>query len=215
MYTKTDIVNMALVRLSLPTVSEVSDNPDAELFYEHVVRKLLECYQWNWAVTYDCLPLLDESPKGGYEKAYLFPTAPCEALRILLAGPDAQGECNCDQLYHCEQDGWEIRNLVRDNCGEKEKIKAIVTNYGAPLHVAYIARVDEDMFSDLFVEMVYLKLAIELSAKYVSSTQTHQTLTADLARATKKAKRIDALQSTNKPKKYAGVKEPLFRRGGF
>lgn len=169
-----DIANLALDHLGQDSVSTL-ENPTetnaiiAARWYDQTRRGLLREYVWNFAKKRRVITRTG-TPAFDFEDAYLLPT---DFLRFLSIG----GDIEQDQIFDYDIEG---RNIILNNGGTSS------------LKLRYIADItDVTKFDPLFVEILALKLALNMSYKITLKKGVVQQVNQKLALELPKAVTID------------------------
>jgi len=179
-----DIANSALTKLGESRIMALTDNVKAarEVNAIYTLRRdaLLRAYNWNFAMKRASLPALATAPDWGYAYAYQLPS---DCLRVtqvndyftipgfgdFIGGPD-------DQPYKVEG-------------------QTIVTDFGAPLKVRYIRRVDNaGEFDVLFNEVLAYDIAYEICYAITQPNSKQQELRDGKKNALLMAVRANAIE---------------------
>jgi hypothetical protein len=164
MASEVEIANRALTKLGAARIiSFGDDNKQARSIssmFDIVRDSELRAHIWSFSVKRVALPALVSTPDWGYDLQY---EVPSDYLRLLQVNDFYNGPSLDD-----------YRNAATaDYVLEGRKI---LTNFGAPLKVRYIARVeDTTMWDTNFVEAFACKLAFELAEDLTQSNQKKDT----------------------------------------
>lgn len=160
MASQVEIANRALTKLGAARIiSFGDDNKQARAIssmWDIVRDSELRAHIWSFSVKRTALPALVSTPDWGYEYEY---QVPGDYLRLLQVNDVYNGPSMDD-----------YRNgATADYVLEGRKI---LTDFGAPLKIRYIARMeDTTMWDTNFVEAFACKLAFELAEDLTQSNQ--------------------------------------------
>jgi hypothetical protein len=187
MNSQTDISNVALTMLGLPTINAVSDqsNPARTLAGIWNVERdnELRARVWKFAIRRTTLPLLSQVPASG--PFNLMFALPQQCLRILLAGNSYPGGDISDLRYG---------ELDEDYALEGNNI---LTNLPAPLWLTFILQVtDPTQWDPCFSKMFACRLAMTSCFRLTNSMDMKKTLMQEYKEAQRDALRANAFETT-------------------
>lgn len=177
MASKTDICNLALVRLGEPPVLSLDDTSKRanalKSYYDLALDILLQDHPWNFATRRATLARLTAAPDFGYSYAYQLPSG---CLRVLGMVGDGY---NIDPSLNYKLEG---QQLLTDESAVKIK---------------YILRVTETgMYGARFCSALASRLALELSYHLVKSPALQGQMLKLFGAELSAAKAIDAQEDT-------------------
>lgn len=160
MASQVEIANRALTKLGAARIiSFGDDNKQAraiQSMFDIVRDSELRSHIWSFSVKRTSLAALTSTPDWGYEYEYELPS---DYLRLLQVNEMYNGPSMDDYRNAATAD------YVLEG-------KKILTNFGAPLKIRYIARVvDTTMWDATFTEAFACKLAMELAEDLTQSNQ--------------------------------------------
>ncbi len=178
------IANSALSKIGAGSIIALTDDTPAGravLARYAVVRDAeLTRHVWRFSIKRAALAALAGSPTFGYTYHYAFPA---DCLRLLVVGESAPG-----------LDLSEYRS-GSDTLDYTVEGREILTEYGAPLYIRYVYRVeDPTLFDNAFAEALSARLAYELVTALSDSTSRKEAAWADYQSALRDAVRSNALQ---------------------
>jgi hypothetical protein len=182
MASKTDIGNLALMRLGGPSILSLVDTSKRPIalktVFDIVLEIVLQDHPWNFAVKRDTLARLSAAPTFGYSYAFQLPS---DCLRVLgLVGLDQNVDTTLEYKIEAQQ-------LLTNESTAKLK---------------YISRItDTGKFSPRFCSALAGRLALELSYHLVKSPALQQVIAKGYEEDLRAAKGIDAQEDT--PEVYA------------
>nr|DAK55195.1 MAG TPA: tail tubular protein [Caudoviricetes sp.] len=153
----TDICNIALAYIGQGRIASIEEESEESaqcvLFYNHLRRKLLSEYRWNFAERKQKLALLKEEV-AGWNYVYAYP-AQCLIIRKIH-------EKGNDRII--KKEDWQVLTL-------NESTKAVCTDVSGA-YATYTANVENaDMFPDTFVSALAHALASAIAVP-LSGSQT-------------------------------------------
>jgi hypothetical protein len=174
MSSEVEICNRALQKLGAKRiVSLTEDSPNARscnFAYTIIRDEELRKHTWSCATKRASLAALTELPLFGKALAFQLPS---DFIRLLP--PDASQNLNTHD--------WQIE-------GNK-----IYTDYGAPLEIRYVFRLeDPNVMDSLFKDVVAVKLAMELAEEITQSNTKKNVLAAEYRSIVNDAKRVNAIE---------------------
>ena len=160
MASQVEIANRALTKLGAARIiSFGDDNKQAraiQSMFDIVRDSELRSHIWSFSVKRTSLAALTSTPAWGFEYEYELPS---DYLRLLQV----------DEMYNGPSMDDYRNAATADYVLEGKKI---LTNFGAPLKIRYIARVvDTTMWDATFTEAFACKLAMELAEDLTQSNQ--------------------------------------------
>lgn len=166
------ICNSALQKLGETRITSLSEDTerarDCNDQYERTRDALLRRHKWNFAITREDVAADGTAPsdESGFSYSYTLPT---DCLRVL---PPRDHTVD-----------WSVEG------------RKILTNWSAPLHVRYVARItDPNEMDALFREALATQLAYDLCEKITQSNQKKAGLGEDLKHVIAEAKRAGAIE---------------------
>ncbi len=174
---KVKIYNMALAYLGVTAITSVSEGSVSANrvgnFYDRVRGQLLEKFPWNFAKKMMALSQTTEPATGDYDYAY---TLPSDCLKPLSTNQDAD--------YRI------FGNTLLISYDDSE-----LTDDDDLLYLTYIYQIeDESLYSELFVKLFSLALAVELAPQFAVSTGKIEVLEAKHLDAMAEAETMDWAQ---------------------
>lgn len=183
MASQVDVVNRGLFKLgALPIMSMADGNKQARVMsglWDTVLKAELRRAQWSFAMRRAALPALAAVPAWGFNFTYQLPS---DCLRVVQVNdfydpPSAQNYRNSDDSPYTIEGS------------------TLLTDYGAPLKIRYVANItDPGAFDALFVEVLASKLAYEACESITQSNQKKDVAAQDYTAAKKDAVRVGALE---------------------
>jgi hypothetical protein len=175
MASEVSICNRALQKLGASRITSLTeDSPNARSCnnaYETVRDAELAAHPWSFARRRTSLAADSDTPEFGYEYQY---TLPADYLRLLPSN-----DSHVDWQIESKSDG----SLV------------ILTDYGAPLEIIYIARVeDPNLFHATFIESLACRLALEMCEEITQSNQKAEKMERQYTLAIREARRANAFE---------------------
>ncbi|MFI3241497.1 MAG: hypothetical protein R3Y43_02905 [Alphaproteobacteria bacterium] len=175
-YTDIDICSNALIRIGGSSISSFEESTaEAEVaknLYSIIKNSLISSYPWNFALRQQKLNKLEEAPIADFQYAYFLPT---DCLRVISAGYDNRTRG--------------LSYVISEN-----KLYSNVND----IVIQYVASVEEESMPSFFVEMLIGKLASDFCLSLTESTSRAEFLLKRFEDDFKRAKLIDAQQSTTK-----------------
>jgi len=167
--TTVSISNLALQRLGQTSISALDDTgllpEQCNLVYQPTVFEMLESYDWPFAIKRDQLGFV-ETPTSNYTSyAYTY-TNPLlgDAIKVLAI---------LDGFYNDSTSDWMIEDQY------------LYTDEINPLYYKYIDNMlaEEANFPDLFVTVVYLRMAMKMCIKITQDQNLLSQITQEFAMA--------------------------------
>ena len=177
MASKTDICNLALVRLGEPRILSLDDDSKRanalKSFFDLALDIVLQDHPWNFATRRATLARLTAAPAFGYSYAYQLPSG---CLRVLGMVGDGK---NVDPTLEYKIEG---QQLLTEETAAKIK---------------YILRITETgVFGARFCSLLASRLALEMSYHLVKSPALQGQMMKGYAAELSAAKAIDAQEDT-------------------
>lgn len=177
------ICNRALQKLGAQAIVSLDDNNARgramALAFEPVRDAELRRHRWRFAIKRVSLPALADAPDSGYTYQYQLPN---DFLR-LIEGGDIGGQADLSDYRGLSSAAYSVEG------------RALLTNYGAPLAIRYIARItDASLFDSAFVESLACRLALETCEQITESSQKKSDLLLDYRLSVREAIRANALE---------------------
>lgn len=182
MASQTEVVNRALLKLGSNPITSITDNSQAARvmagLWETVRKSELTKRFWNFALARASLAALSEAPAWGFNYQYQLPV---DFLKIAQVGdvfvsPSLQDYRNQDDSPYAIE-------------GTR-----ILTDFGAPLKIRYVADVtDPGLFDPLFCEAMASKLAYEACYAITQSLQGREQMSNDYKMSLKDAALSNAI----------------------
>ena len=150
MSSQTDICNYALTLLGQPSINSINDTGKIATTLKGIFDQErdaeIRANIWKFAKRLDTLPALADAPvTGAYQLQY---TLPAGCLRVLMLGNSWASIDLSDYRSGPTTDDWSIQD------------GKILTNWGAPLPIAYMVRItDCTAFDATFARMFSCRLA--------------------------------------------------------
>jgi len=167
MASRTDIANLALIRLGAAPIVALDDGSVAA-----GVINTLRANLWHFSRARARLAQLADKSAFGFAAQYLLPA---DCLRLLRVVGASIGPVNAPP--------YEL------SAGR------ILIDHSGPLDILYIARVtDAGRFDALFVQVLAARLALEACERITQSNTKKQMLAEDYAQALKTARRANAIE---------------------
>ena len=188
---KRKIFNLALAEYGDESVT----NPDTDNtvvagvlrdVYAQIYDSVLELHPWNDAVRRHLLPMEAAAPITDYANSYLQPTDPY-SLRILSVNNESSAWFQ--KFNNVPGRGPYVPPAVPNWVVEGRKI---LTDFGAPLPVVYIARVSEGDLRESLAAVIALALAGATCFKRTQNRALTEQVQARADKALATAKNIDA-----------------------
>ena len=154
--------------------------------YEQVFDSVLEQHPWNDAVRRKQIAAEATAPDFGYSTSYLQSTAPY-SLRVLSV--NNQPSLWFSQRSNFPGRGPHVPPTQPDWIVEGRKI---LTDFGSPINVVFIARVSEGDLRESVASVIALNLAAATAFKATQSQKTADMIRLKADRAIAIAKNIDA-----------------------
>lgn len=177
MASKTDICNLALLRLGEPRILSLDDDSKRAIalksFFDLALDIVLQDHPWNFAIRRATLAKLTADPAFGYSAAYQLPSGCLRVLGIVGSGQ------NVDPSLEYKIEGQQL-----------------LTNESAA-KIKYILRITETgMFGARFCSALASRLALEMSYHLVKSPALQQAMFKSYEAELSAAKGIDAQEDT-------------------
>lgn len=184
------IGNRALSKLGDARVTSFDDASKAaralKACYEIVRDAELRRHTWHFSKTRAELPALADDPLFGYGHAYQLPA---DCLKVLSVGDYAPG-VDTSGTYRV---GLDTSDYVIEG-------RKILTDYGAPLSLRYVARVtDPAQYDAGFIEALASRLAMEMANELSDSRSRKDDAREDYRQAIFEAVRANALEAPPVP----------------
>lgn len=157
MASETSIINQALVKLGVATISDRTDDaPQARVAnrtFDELRDDMLRDHPWNWAIKRVSITSSTTDPAWGFDNAY---TLPSDYMRLL-------------ELYNPSRYDYRIESTSDG--------KVIVTDLGSPIKIRYVAHVTSvDQWDVKFREA----LSARCAAEWAEALTENETLAAKL-----------------------------------
>ena len=177
-----DIANLALNKLGQTGITSFNDNTTnarlVNMVWAAVRDSELRAYKWLFVQTRASLPAMSTTPAWQYQYQYQLPQ---ECLRVTQVGQYNQTDLNS--------------YIIQDDSLYAIEGSLILTNMPAPLLIKYSQRVtDTTVFDPCFVDMLAIRLAIELCETITNSLDKRQMLTKEYQAAMLKAISANAFE---------------------
>lgn len=177
MASETSIINRALTKLGVATITvRTEDSPQARLAnitFDEARDDLMRDHPWNWAVKRTSLAASATAPTWNFTYAYI---PPVDMLRL-----------------------WEVDNPS----GYEYRIESttdgpvIVTDLGAPLKIAYIAKItDPNQMDEKFREALSARLAMEWAEPLTAVSTITDKMELWYMKALRDAKAVDGQEES-------------------
>jgi|TARA_Y100000310_G_scaffold327163_1_gene393102 hypothetical protein len=157
MASKLSMISGAAVRLGAEPVISLDEGSKAATtggnLYDSTVESLLAMHRWRFATGKKALSLLSDTPLNEWLYAWQLPTNP-KVMTIIRVYPQQIYERFEDKLY---------------------------TNQANACEIDYVYKPSEDNWTTSFVEMVEVKLAMEMAVSVTGSRTLRDTLKLDFA----------------------------------
>jgi hypothetical protein len=175
MSSSVDICNRALQKLGAERIISLTQNSKegraCNLAYEPVRDAELRAHTWNFAIKRRELAADATPPVYGYNYSYTLPT---DCLRLL--------KNDYREEYYPKD--WKVEG------------RKILTNYGAPLQIRYVARItDTTLFDPLFIETLSCKLAMEMCEELTQSNTKRQMAAEEYKAVLREARKMNAFEN--------------------
>jgi len=185
--TEVSICNLALQKLGADPISSLLQvHPNASVMnavYETLRDLELRQHRWNFAKSRATLAPDATAPSTESGFSYAFPL-PTDYLRLL-----SPNESN-----NISRDGG--RNDVDWKIERHQGRRCILTNDGATLDIAYVARVEDPaQFDACFVEALACRLAWQTCERVTQSNSKKTDAAAEYKEAIREAKRLNAVEN--------------------
>lgn len=170
---RTEIANRALDAIGADAIGSVNDaTKPAQLcnrLLSPLLDDLLRRHPWNFAKARASLPALSDAPAWGFAYQYQLPA---DYLRMLAV------------------------NASDPTTPYKVESGRVMTDIGAPLQIAYIQRITNDVgrLDPLFTTALVLALARDLAMPLANSTSLRDSLARDFDRALRDARSANAAE---------------------
>ena len=194
MASQVDICNKALSILGAARIVAITDaSKSARAMSAHwdMVRQAeLRKRFWSFALTRTQLPALANTPSWGFGTAYALPA---DFLRLHQVNDSFAVPAQTD--YRTQDDSAWALETITDATGNW--VRAILTDFGAPLKIRYVRDVtDCATFDPLFADVLAAKLAFDACEEITNSTSKQQAAQQRYDTAVKEAARCGAIRST-------------------
>jgi hypothetical protein len=141
--TKTEICNLALKRIGAKRITnfdtdQIQEAQECRLFYQHTVNSMLSMFDWPFARARQSLSESTDTPAFEWDHRYVLPN---DFLSFRAVYP----------VY--DEDDIEDRPVIEGNY--------LLTNEDS-VDLKYTKKCDESEFTDLFIEVLALQLALKL-----------------------------------------------------
>lgn len=179
---RTGVMNQALIRLGVETItSENDENEPARVMracFDDHVKAELRAYPWSFAKARAQLAALSAAPDFGYDVAYQLPA---DFLRVIQINDFYEF---VDHTYDQEDVPYEIEG------------RQLLTNYEAPLKIRYIKDLtaDPSSWDALFVRACSISLAALTCKTLTKSTSDKISLDKEYLAVISLARRVDAIE---------------------
>lgn len=172
---KLQIVNLALNKVGSPMIMALEDDTKEanvmRVLYPRYLNVELSKYRWTFAINRQVLPRLKDTPIFGYQYAYALPD---DFLALVQIGE---------------------KDIIADSPKYQIEGKRILTNIAPPLRIRYTQRKENpNEFSELFIEALACKLAVESCDSLSQSNTKKAALIEDYERAVREAQRQNAIE---------------------
>lgn len=198
MANQVSIVNRALTKLGAERILLLEDNTKSARVMRSIIDDVrdgeLAAYRWKFAMRRQNLAALapEVSPVTGvaqdvvpfgYAFAYPLPMDFLALVQLNELDVYAVGRAGASAGAGAGKPKWSIEG------------NRVLTDFGAPLRMRYIARVDDfSLFSALFVEVLACRLALEACESLTQSNTKKQMLWQEYERAVSRAMGQDAVE---------------------
>lgn len=191
MASKRDIFNGAFTIIGDAAITDPDKDDDAGVIrdiYSQVYDNTLLLYPWNDAMRRQSLPLVNEAPAFGFSKKYRLPTSPLVCLRVLMAGGEpseffarwGSGVPGRGRMVAPAVPGWKVEG------------EFILTDFGEPLDIVFIARVNEGSLRGHLAKVMSYEIADEIAFKRTSSARLAELVTKKAESVVSSARSVDA-----------------------
>jgi hypothetical protein len=189
MTSKIDICNLALIEAQYDeTITNIDERSVAaercKRLYDVCRKELLCKYPWSFATKFIELTLLDGKPEG-YKYAYIYPS---DALKI-------------SATYLNEDDFKNKRLSIKKKGSERvglfDGIKVILSNTKNNFAEIIIDEEVEENFSNLFIRLLYLEIALRLAKLSGADNDYLKLLATQIAQAEQEAKGLSVYEDDN------------------
>lgn len=169
-----EICNLALQKLGAARIASLTEDSvsaiECNAAYDHLRKTEIRRYKWNFARKRASLAASAVAPDFDYDNAFPLPS---DCLRVL---PPNDRDVD-----------WQIES--------HEGTNAILTNWGDPLEVVYLADItDPTRFDTCFAEMLACRIAEHICEKLTGSTTKASKAIEDYKFARAEARRINAFE---------------------
>lgn len=169
MTSQIEICNAALYRLNGQSITSLSDNTKESVIltriYDATRRRLLRSHPWNFAVKKVELAQLTTAP--AFEHTYAF-GLPSDCLRVV-------------SVYEADSP-WKV-------------VGSEIHSDDSTMYLEYIADItNEGLWDSVFVDVMTLKLAVDMCYAITGSSEVMGQLKQELAQTMREAKQYDAME---------------------
>ena len=183
MASQVDIANRALTKLGAARIiSFGDDNKQARAvssMFDIVRDAELRSHIWSFSIKRTSLPALISAPDWGFKSEYQIPA---DCLRILMVN-DVYGGPNMSDYRNSPTADYSLE-------GNK-----ILTDFGAPLKLRYISRVqDTTQWDSMFVEAMACRLAMEMAEDLTQSNTKRELAQAEYMAMLRSAIRASSIE---------------------
>jgi len=183
MASQVEIINRALIKLGASRITSIDDASKSaqvmSVLWDTVRRSELSKRYWTFSLARVLLPALSTPPTFGFGNAYQLPP---DYLKLVQVGDQYLAPGLAD--YRTQDDSaWAIEAGV------------LMTNFGAPLKIRYVADVsDPGLFTPQFIEVMASKLAYEACYAITQSRDGQQAAGQDYKQAVREAAMANAIE---------------------
>lgn len=208
MPSEVDVINMALGQLGQLSISTRIENTkqarEANRIFDQTRDNELRIHIWNFAVKRVVLPALVTVPAFGYSYAYQLPD---DYIRVIQAGDFPPGSGRGWWWWG----GWGHGSEASEYRIEG---RTIVTDYGAPLSLRYLARIiDPNLWDASFVSALACRLAMRLCETMTGASNKRQEAGEEYKESVTMAIRANAIEMP--PEQLPPSSWELSRRPGW
>lgn len=188
MASRTDIANLALLKLGEAPVTDITDNVKAgramNARYEHLRDAELAAHAWRFAVKRVNLAESVEIPAWGYSTVYERPSDDLRPLKVDSAVVNAQA-----LGVTLENSGYALGGPAYEIIDGK-----IHADLSAPLKYEYVSRVtSEGYFPVLFTEVLSCRLALDAAEELTQSATKIDRIAQQYKAALSEARKVNSL----------------------